>query len=582
MRWTNLGIVTSKETPAEAELISHQLLLRAAYIKKTSQGIFVYGHLALMLIRNLEKIIREELNKIDSVEIFMPMVQSADLWKATGRWDKMGNTMLRFKNRMQQEFCLGPTHEELITEYIKPFIKSYKNMPLNFYQIQTKYRDEIRPRFGLMRGREFIMKDAYSFDISAEKAQVSYNKVYKAYQNIFDRLGVSYRIVQADTGDIGGNQSHEFHLLADSGEDVLLVSDSGDFAANSEICKTLAPFKKTTAEKKLKKEEFKTEGIKSIADLAKFANTKKSQLVKTLFFNIITYKEEKKVLQKTKEAILVLVRGDYDINPYKLKNFFKASEIELLSEQEIKTITGTSPGSCGPVNLKQKIKIYSDFSIQEMQNFIVGANKESWHIKNLNHEDFNSEGFFDFRWAVAGDDSPDGKGKLLECRGIEAGHIFYLGTTYSKKLKAEFLDNNGKTCPVEMGCYGLGVSRLLQAIVEQSHDENGIIWPFFLAPYKVHICLLDPKDKTLTALCEKMYLDLKAKGISVLLDDRNERPGFKFKDADLLGMPLRLNFGTRSLKEGGVELVERKTQNKTLIPLDKVVESILEKIKNKK
>lgn len=587
MRWTNIGIVTTKETPAEAELISHQLLLRAAYIKKMSQGIFVYGHLALKVIRNLEKIIREELEKINAIEISMPMVQGSDLWKSTGRWNKMGDTMLRFKNRTQQEFCLGPTHEEVVTEYIKPFIKSYKNLPLNFYQIQTKYRDEIRPRFGLMRGREFLMKDAYSFDISVTEAQQSYDNMYKVYQNIFDRLGVSYRIVQADTGDIGGNQSHEFHLLADSGEDVLLVSDTSDFAANSEICKTLSTLEKQSFSKvktsaknitKLDQKLLETPNIKSIEGLSKFLNISEDKLVKTLFFNVRTEKTIKKEVQKNEEQVVVLVRGDYDINPYKLKNFFKASEIELLSEQEVKVLTGANPGSCGPINLKSKAKIYADFSVEEMANYIVGANKNDYHIQNANHSDFSCEGFFDLRWATAGDLSPDGKGKLVEYKGIEAGHIFYLGTTYSKKLKAEFLDSNGKTCPVEMGCYGLGVSRLVQAIVEQSHDDNGIIWPMALAPYKVHICLLDPNDEEVSKICEGIYNSLISEDISVLLDDRKERPGFKFKDADLLGMPLRLTFGARSLKEGGVELVERKTQEKQLLPLNTVVKTILEKI----
>ncbi|MBE8221330.1 MAG: proline--tRNA ligase [Bdellovibrionales bacterium] len=592
MRWTNIGITTTKEAPVEAELISHQLLLRAAYIKKMSQGIFVYGHLALRVIRNLENIIRQELDKANAVEISMPMVQSADLWKSTGRWDKMGDTMLRFKNRTQQEFCLGPTHEEVVTEYIKPFIKSYKNLPLNFYQIQTKYRDEIRPRFGLMRGREFIMKDGYSFDTSAESAQKSYDSMYKVYQNIFNRLGVSYRIVQADTGDIGGNQSHEFHLLAESGEDILLVSDTSDFAANSEICKTLSFLEKQNFAKsedkdkeskkdltKLDQKLLSTPNIKSIKDLSKFLNLKKDKLVKTLFFNIKTTQVEKKEVKQNIEKIVVLVRGDHDINTYKLKNFFKALEVSLLTEEEVIALTGANPGSCGPINLKEKIKIYADFSIEKMINYTVGANKNDYHIQNVNNSDFICEGFFDFRLAVAGDLSPDGKGRLVEYKGIEAGHIFYLGTTYSKKLKAEFLDSNGKTCPVEMGCYGLGVSRLVQAIVEQSHDENGIIWPMILAPYKVHICLLDPKDEEISKLCDDIYKDLISKGVSVLLDDRKERPGFKFKDADLLGMPLRLTFGARSLKEGGVELVERKTQEKQLIKLNEVVETILKKVK---
>lgn len=588
MRWTNIGIVTTKEVPAEAELISHQLLLRAAYIKKISQGIFVYGHLALKVIRNLESIIREEMEKANAVEIFMPMVQPADLWKTTGRWNKMGDTMLRFKNRTQQEFCLGPTHEEVVTEYIKPFIKSYKNLPLNFYQIQTKYRDEIRPRFGLMRGREFIMKDAYSFDINLEQAQKSYYDMYKTYQNIFNRLGVVYRIVQADTGDIGGSQSHEFHLLADSGEDMLLVSDASDFAANSEICKTLSTkerqklFKENFNKeevKKLKQKLVETPNIKSIADLSKFLSIKEDQLVKTLFFNIKTEKTVKKETQECIEPVVILVRGDYDVNPYKLKNLLKATEVELLSEKEVIALTGANPGSCGPVNLKGQAKIYADFSVEELVNYTVGANKTDYHMQNVNHSDFSCKEFFDLRWAVAGDLSPDGKGKLVEYRGIEAGHIFYLGTTYSEKLKAEFLDSNGKTCPVEMGCYGMGVSRLMQAIVEQSHDEDGMIWPMALAPYKVHICLLDPKDEQVSKICEEVYQALISEGVSVLLDDRKERPGFKFKDADLLGMPLRLTFGARSLKEGGVELVERKTHDKKLLPVNTVVKTILEKIK---
>jgi prolyl-tRNA synthetase len=566
MKWTNTHIFTLRDAPADAEIPSHKLMVRAGFIKKVAPGIFTYQNLALRSLRKIEKIVREELDSRGCTEVLMPVVNPRELWEETNRWTEMGAGLLKFKNRNDHEFCLAATHEEIVTDLVRHDLKSYRDFPKNIYQIQTKYRDEIRPRFGLMRGREFIMKDAYSFDRTVEEAQVAYQKMYSAYNAIFTRMGFDYAVVEADTGSIGGNQSHEFHVLAEFGEDALMIS--GDFAANLEIAPSEAPKKRTKSEP-LKLEEFSTPGLKTIADLAKSTGVAESELVKTMFFKF-----------ENGKPFAVLLCGNDEVNPIKLKNFLKISNPpELLNDEEVKNLTGASPGSCGPVGLK--CGVYVDSRVAELSNFIVGANRDDFHLKNVNMErDFQAKAVADFVLAKAGEICPaTGKPYGLK-RGIEVGHVFYLGQKYSKAMKASYLDSNGKAQIIEMGCYGIGVSRTLQASVEQNHDADGIVWPIQIAPYHVHICALDPKSADLMSKVDGWTKELEAAGVEVLVDDRDERPGIKFKDADLIGIPFRLNVGQRGLDSGTVELINRKTKEKIEIELTKVVGEILERVKS--
>lgn len=561
MKWSEAYIYTLKEAPADAEIPSHKLLIRGGFIKKLAPGIYTYGNLGLRAIRKFENIIREELDKRSCVEILMPMVHPREIWEETNRWNEMGEGLLKFQNRNQQWFCLGATHEEAVTDYIRHDLKSYRDLPKNIYQIQTKYRDEIRPRFGLMRGREFIMKDAYSFDKDQAGALKTYDLMYKAYQAIFDRLGLNYRIVQADAGNIGGSQTHEFQLLAEAGEDALLVCEQSDFAANIEVCPALDANEQKTAEAEKPLEKFATPGQKTIADLSKATGLPENELVKTLFFSGNEDLPSKgQARDNSLKAFAVLLRGSDELNPIKLKNFLgMVNPPRMLTDQEVLEVTGAGPGSCGPVGLK--IPVYLDMGVQGRKNYIVGANEDGFHVKNVNHpRDFQPTKVADLRMAREGDRSPDGKGLLKAYRGIEVGHVFYLGTKYAEKMKAQFLDPDGKAKPVEMGCYGIGVTRTVQACIEQSHDKDGIIWPLAIAPFQVHICCLDPKDEAVMGGSLKLYQELQAQGLDVLLDDRDERPGVKFKDADLLGMPIRIVIGKKGLDNNEIEVVERKTK----------------------
>jgi prolyl-tRNA synthetase len=558
MKWSKTYISTLKEAPSDAEIISHKLLIRGGFMKKLAPGIFTYGNLGLRAIRKFENIIRDELNNRSCVEVLMPMVHPRELWEETGRWDQMGDGLLKFQNRNKHWFCLGATHEEAVTDYVRNDIKSYRDLPKNIYQIQTKYRDEIRPRFGLMRGREFIMKDAYSFDADQAAALKAYDLMYDGYKAIFDRLGLNYRIVQADAGNIGGSQTHEFQLLADAGEDALLVSDTTDYAANVEVCPAIdaVPFvsSETTAKPM---EKFETPNQKTIADLEKFTGVSANQLVKTLFFSANEGFDPK---DKALKPFAVLLRGSDEVNPVKVKNMLGMTNPPLmLTDEEVKEVTGANPGSCGPVGLQ--IPVYMDNGVTPLKNFIVGANTDGVHLKNVNTErDFKVTKVGDLRMAKAGDKCPQSNGRLQAYRGIEVGHVFYLGTKYSKKMAANFLDSQGKSQPFEMGCYGIGVTRTVQAAIEQSHDADGIIWPKAIAPYHVHMCVLDPKDASLMETAEKFYKDMWAQGIEVFMDDRDERPGVKFKDADLLGMPVRVVIGKRGLDNNEIEVVERKSK----------------------
>lgn len=565
MKWSSDYLFTIKEAPADAEVPSHILLVRGGYLRKVAPGIFTYGHLMLRAIRKFENIVREELDHQGCVEILMPMVQPKELWVETGRWEEMGAGLQKFKNRNDHEFCLGATHEEVVTDYVRKDVKSYRDLPFNLYQIQTKFRDEIRPRFGLLRGREFIMKDAYSFDADSEGAQISYKKMYQAYSAIFKRLGAKFRVVRADSGNIGGNQSQEFHILAETGEDQLLVSDSSDFAANIEVCPAISP-KSEPAAPVATCEEFATPGIKSIEDLSRMLKVGPEQLVKTMFFMCG---------DGDSNPVAVLVRGSDEVNPVKLKNHFKmANPPRLLSDEEVRQLTGASPGSCGPVGLK--IPILIDTAVASMSDFTVGANKDGYHLRNVSHpRDFKPTAVSDFRLAKAGDPSPDGKGKLESYRGIEVGHIFYLGTKYSQKMQAQYLDQNSVLKPIEMGCYGIGITRAVQAVIEQSHDADGIKWPVSIAPYAVHIALLDPDQKDPAELANELYNGLNRQGIDVFLDDRSERPGVKFKDADLLGFPLRLNIGSRGLSQGVVEMIERSTKEVKKLNPNEVLDNVV-------
>lgn len=572
MRWSKSHIFTLKEAPADAEIMSHKLMVRGGYIKKLAPGIYTYGHLALRAIRKFENIIRQELDKRGCVEVLMPMVQPASLWEETGRWKEMGAGLLKFQNRNEHWYCLGATHEEAVTDYVRHDLKSYRDLPKNIYQVQTKYRDEIRPRFGLMRGREFIMKDAYSFDVDPTAALKAYDLMYSAYRAIFDRLGLNYRIVQADAGNIGGSQTHEFQLLADAGEDALLVSTESDFAANIEVCPAIDALEtpvSTAAELPL--EKFATPGLKTIAQLSKATGIVEKELVKTLFFSANEGFDKN---DKSLKAFAVLLRGSDEVNPIKVKNMLGMTNPPLLlTDEEVKQVSGAWPGSCGPVGLS--IPIYMDNGVSKMKNFIVGANEDGFHIRNVNtNRDFKVTKIGDLRMAKEGDRCPNGKGTLKSYRGIEVGHVFYLGTKYSQKMNATYLDQSGKAQPIEMGCYGIGVSRTVQAAIEQSHDADGIIWPAGIAPFAVHICLLDVNDQKVSGVAEEMYSGCEKMGLDVLLDDRDERPGVKFKDADLLGMPLRLVIGKKGVEAGEIEIVERKTKKMHKVKISEALSQI--------
>ena len=559
MYWSEIHLKTLREKPVGASINSHILLLRAGYIYNISQGIYIYNTLFLRSVKKLEKLIRKEMEVSGAREILMPMVQPKEIWEQSGRWNKFDNLLLKMKSHTGGEFCLGPTHEEIIIDFVKSGLKSYRGMPFNLYQIQTKYRDEIRPRFGLMRAREFIMKDAYSFDATPEGALKSYEKMYQTYKRIFSQLGVRFISVNADTGAIGGSQSQEFHILAEKGEDEIFVSEDGSFSSNAEICPR--PVLKSSDFKGEKREieEFETPNIKSIAQLAEFLNCNPGELVKILFFNFEETKDQK--TPKDKENVFaVLCSGDDEISPFKLKIHMglKGNPV-LASREKVYDIAGAFPGSCGPWNLKTRIPIYLDHRLKSRGNFITGANKEGWHVKNVNpHRDFQPKGYGDFCFAREGDPSPRGDSVLKRYRGIEVGHLFYLSDSYSRPMNLFYLNPGGEKKFVEMGCYGLGVTRTLQAIVEQNHDEQGIIWPVCVAPFVAHICLIDSKSSLVLKTKEELIEEFKSRCLDFFIDDREERPGVKFKDADLLGLPLRINLGERDLKNGQLEIYIRK------------------------
>ncbi|MEX3744440.1 MULTISPECIES: proline--tRNA ligase [Lysinibacillus] len=546
MKQSKTLIPTLREVPADAEVKSHKQLLRAGFIRQNTSGVYSYLPLAKRVLTKIENIIREEMEAINSIELLMPSLQSAELWQESGRWEKYGPELMRLKDRHDRDFALGPTHEEVITTLVRDEIKSYKKLPLTLYQIQTKFRDEKRPRFGLLRGREFIMKDAYSFHATRESLDETYDDMYRAYSNIFSRLGLNYRAVIADAGSIGGKGTHEFMVLSEIGEDTIAYSDTSNYAANIEMAEVLVDYQ--PSDEALKDlEKVATPDQKTIEEVSAFLNVEPSTVIKSLVFDV------------DGELVVVLARGDHEINDIKLKNALNADSVELASEEAIRNLLGCGVGSIGPVKLPVDVKVVADNAIKSIRNGVAGANEDGFHLVSVNPErDFAINEYLDIRFIQEGDPSPDGQGTIKFAEGIEVGHIFKLGTTYSAKMNGTFLDEQGKTQPFIMGCYGIGVSRILAAVAEHFQDENGFIWPTQLSPYDIHVVPVNTKDETQVALADELYGLLKSYRYDVLIDDRAERAGVKFADADLIGLPVRVTVGKKAT-EGIVEVKFRQT-----------------------
>ena len=572
MRTTNYLLSTQKEAPSDAVIASHQLMLRAGMIRKLASGLYTWLPTGLRVLRKVENIVREEMERAGVVEILMPVVQPADLWLETGRWDKYGGELLRIKDRHTRDFVLGPTHEEVVTELVRKEVNSYKQLPLNLFQIQTKFRDETRPRFGVMRAREFTMKDAYSFHLEQECLEKTYQEMHKAYCRIFERLGLEYRSVIADSGSIGGSASHEFHVLADSGEDAIVFSTESDYAANVEKAEALAPsFDRPAASVALATVE--TANAQSIEDVCSALNVEEKQTVKTLLVEGSCEEGE------TAPIVALVLRGDHNLNEIKTENLEGiASPLVFANEAQIKVAANCDAGSIGPKDLT--IRTIVDRSAEKLADFVCGANEMGKHLTGVNW-DRDIEGYevADIRDVVEGDASPCGKGTLSFIRGIEVGHIFQLGTEYSEAMKAAVLNPQGKNQTLSMGCYGIGISRIVAAAIEQSNDKNGIIWNDTLAPFTVVIVPMNMKKSHRVAeLAEKYYAELQAAGIEVLLDDRKERPGIMFADAELIGMPHTLVIGDRSLDNGVIEYKDRQSGEKQEVKIEEVIEFIKAKL----
>lgn len=560
MRVSQIFFQTLKEVPKEAQIESHRLLYRAGMIQKLASGIYNYLPLVLKSIRKLENIIREELDKRGCQEVLMPAVQPSELWMESGRWTYYGPELLRFKDRKGGDFCLGPTHEEVITDMVKRNLRSYKQLPYNLYQFQSKFRDEIRPRFGLMRGREFIMKDGYSFDINEEKAKESYQLMYEAYNAIFNRCGLKFKPVDAATGAIGGDMSHEFQVLAESGEDLILSCNKCGYAANLEKARSGdVPATDNSYEEPLK--EVHTPSKKAVEDVAVFLGMNTKDFIKSMVYIV------------DEEPVLVLVPGDREVNEAKIQAFFKANSVTLANDEIITDVTGADTGFAGPAGLRKKIKIAVDTNLTGRKNLVAGANKTDYHFTGVNiNRDFFPDVTGDFIVVRKGEKCPECDGSLEEFRGIEVGQVFYLGTKYSEKMGCSFIDESGKSSFAVMGCYGLGVGRTVQAAIEQSHDEYGIIWPMAIAPYEVTVLPLQMNKPEVVEAAEKIYNDLLQAGIDAVVDDRDERAGFKFNDADLVGYPLQIIIGAKSLENGLVEIKIRKTNEKSQIKIDEILD----------
>ncbi|MTV81288.1 proline--tRNA ligase [Secundilactobacillus folii] len=561
MKQSKMLIPTLKEVPSDAEALSHQMMLRGGYIRQVTAGMYAYLPLAFQVLTNIEKVIREEMTKIDAVEMVVPTVLPAQLWKDSGRYDTYGPTLFKFKNRHDTDFILGPTHEETFTTLIRDSIKSYKKLPLTLYQIQAKYRDEERPRYGLLRGREFIMKDAYSFSTNYDDLDVVYRQMEAAYRRIFDRIGLKYRTIIGDAGAMGGKDSKEFSAIAPIGEDTIVYVDESDYAANLEMATSLyTPKKSHAAQKDLKK--VATGDAKTIDDVAKKLELEPSELIKSLLY----IADEK--------PVLALIRGDHELNEVKLKNYLQADFLAPATNDDAKKYLGASFGALGPVGVSEDVTILADQYVQDMVNAVVGANEDGFHYMNVNVDrDYRVDHFTDLRTVQEGDISPDGAGKLKFTRGIEIGHIFKLGTRYSEALDAKVLDENGRSVPVIMGSYGIGVSRLLSAVAEQQADENGLVWPRAIAPFDLHVIPVNVKNDVQMNVANQLTASLEKVGYRVLIDDRKERAGVKFADSDLIGLPIRITVGKKA-SDGIVEVKIRKTGETVEVKTDEVENTV--------
>ena len=556
MRWSQAYVPTLKEAPADAEVVSHKLLIRAGMVRKLTSGIYIYLPLGLKTLEKAARIVREEMNEAGALELLMPTVQPADLWQETGRWDFYGKELLRFKDRHERDYCLGPTHEEVITDLVRGEVRSYRQLPLNLYQIQTKFRDEIRPRFGLMRGREFLMKDAYSFDATDAGADESYRKMFEAYMRIFERMGLKFRAVQADSGSIGGSFSHEFMVLADTGEDTIAACTACQYAANVERAEVKWQGKPCT-DPCPPVEEVHTPGTHTVDEVCAFMQVEPRHLAKTLLFAV------------DGEPVAVLVRGDREVNDIKLKNLLNAASVEFATPEQVTAWTDSPVGFAGPVNLPKVERVYADLELQGGNGWITGANKGDTHLRHVDlRRDAKVTAYADVRTITSADPCPECGGTLELPKGIEVGHVFKLGLKYSEAMKAVFLDENGKEKPMIMGCYGIGVSRVVAACIEQNNDESGIVFPPPLAPFEVLLLNLDGKNVEVCDETDSIYGNLLLEGYDVLLDDRDERPGVKFKDADLIGVPMQLVVGGKGLARGIVEAKDRRSGEKTELSVE--------------
>ncbi|SDJ71738.1 proline--tRNA ligase [Sediminibacillus albus] len=561
MKQSEMLIPTFKEVPADAEIKSHQLLVRAGFIRQTASGVYSFLPLGKKVLRKVEDIVRQEMDQTGANEMVMPAMQPAELWKETGRWNNFGPELMRLNDRHDREFALGATHEEVITSIVRDEIKSYKRLPLTVYQIQTKFRDEKRPRFGLLRGREFIMKDAYSFHDSYDSLDNTYQRIFDAYSTIFQRCGLNFRAVIADSGAMGGKDTHEFMVLSEVGEDTIAYSDSSDYAANVEMAPVIADYQKSQeSEEPLQLVE--TPNQKTMQDVAEFLNHPLEKGLKALMFKV------------DDRLVLVVTRGDHEVNDIKLKNLFKAESVELATEEETKAAAGAGFGSLGPIGIAEGIDIVADNAVEYTTNVSCGANKDGFHYLNANQgRDFTIDTYADLRFIKEGDPSPDGVGKIQFAKGIEVGHVFKLGSFYAERMGASILNDQGKSQTMVMGSYGIGVSRTLAAIVEQHHDEDGMVWPANIAPFQVHLLAMNMKKDDQKQLAEKLYHSLSQAGIEVLFDDRKERAGVKFADSDLIGIPLRITVGKRA-EEGIVEVKHRTGADKTELHESELLEQI--------
>jgi prolyl-tRNA synthetase len=554
-------IPTLRETPADADVKSHQLLLRAGFIRQNTSGIYSFLPLGKRVLQKVENIVREEMDAINGVEVLMPAMQQAELWQETGRWYSYGPELMRLKDRHNRDFALGATHEEVITSLLRDEIKSYKKLPLTLYQIQAKFRDEKRPRFGLLRGREFLMKDAYSFHATRESLDLTYDDMVRAYTKIFTRLGLDFRAVIADSGAIGGKDTHEFMVLSEIGEDTIAYSNASDFAANIEMAEVNISYEPSNEELR-ELEKVKTPGQKTIEQVSTFLNVNAERCFKTLVFKV------------DDEFVLVLARGDHEINDIKLKNALQAKVVEFATEEETNNFMQCEVGSLGPVKIPEGVKVIADHAIAAIRNGVCGANEPGVHLINVNPErDFSVDQYEDLRFIMEGDPSPDGKGTIVFAKGIEVGHVFKLGTTYSEPMNGTFLDENGRSQPYIMGCYGIGVSRVMAAVAEQFQDDKGFIWPSAVTPYDVHLVPVNTKDENQVALSEELYKLMKSSRFDVLYDDRPERAGVKFADADLIGLPIRITIGKKA-SEGIVEVKIRQTGESFEWNKDEVIDNL--------